>query len=325
MDDIRRSAAAVYAPGRAGGIANRDGSMSACTNRTDRGMIVVCRHVGGGGVWRDQLVSLILPTYNERESLYDAVCEALETSLVDEVIVVDNNAAPGSADEALRAGARVVHEPVQGYGAAMQRGLREARGDLLVISEPDGTFSAHDIVKLLAYSDDFDVVYGTRTTLQLIWGGANMGWFLRIGNMAVAKYAELLYNTTQLSDVGCTMRLLRRSAYVEMAPRFTVRGSHFGVEMMALSFLLGQRAIQVPVNYRRRVGRSSVTGSPAVALRVGLQMIGLLSRYRLQARRVERPPQRQGWSIDVVGHDVADAAPAISLADDGERVEQEVS
>lgn len=254
-------------------------------------------------MWRGQEVSLILPTYNERDSLYAAVREAGASRWVDEVVVVDNNATPGSDAEARRAGARVVHEHVQGYGAAIQRGLREAAGDLLVISEPDGTFSAHDIVKLLAYSDDFDVVYGTRTTLQLIWGGANMGWFLRIGNMAVAKYAELLYNTTQLSDVGCTMRLLRRSAYEDMAPRFTVLGSHFGVEMMALSFLLGHRTIQVPVNYRRRVGTSSVTGSWLTATTVGLQMIGLLTRRRLTRARL-RPRERQDWSVDLTGRPV---------------------
>ena len=251
-------------------------------------------------MWRNQRVSLILPTYNERDSLHDSVRDAWDTGVVDEVVVVDNNAAAGSADEARRAGAHVVHEPVQGYGSAIRRGLREAQGDLLVVSEPDGTFSAHDIVKLLAYSDDFDVVYGTRTTLQLIWGGANMGWFLRIGNMAVAKYAELLYNTNQLTDVGCTMRLLRRSAYEEMAPRFTVLGSHFGVEMMVLSFLLGHRFIQVPVNYRRRVGESSVTGRRINALRVGLQMIGLLSRRRLDGGRATRPLQREDWSIEVL-------------------------
>ena len=134
-----------------------------------------------------------------------------------------------------------------------------------------------------------------------------MGWLLRIGNMAVAKYAELLYNTNQLTDVGCTMRLLRRSAYEEMAPRFTVQGSHFGVEMMVLSFLLGHRVIQVPVNYRRRVGTSSVTGSRAHAIRVGLRMIGLLSRRRLDGGRVVRPLPRQSWSIDVVG----DGRPAV--------------
>ncbi|HET9051761.1 MAG TPA: glycosyltransferase family 2 protein [Candidatus Dormibacteraeota bacterium] len=252
-------------------------------------------------MWRGQRVSVILPTYNELDSLPAAVDEAWRVGCVDEVLVVDNNATPGSEDAARRAGARVVREPVQGYGAAIRRGLSEARGDLLVVSEPDGTFAAHDVIKLLAYSDDFDVVYGTRTTLQLIWGGANMGWFLRIGNMAVAKYAELLYNTNQLTDVGCTMRLLRRSAYEEMAPRFRVTGSHFGVEMMVLSFLLGHRVIQVPVNYRKRVGVSSVTGSKVMAIGVGLRMIGLLTRHRLTGGHRSRPPQRDDWAIETTG------------------------
>ena len=255
-------------------------------------------------MWRGQRVSLVLPTYNERDSLYASVTDALDTGWVDEVVVVDNNAVPGSAVEARRAGARVVEEAVQGYGAAIRRGLREATGDMLVVSEPDGTFSAHDIGKLLVYSDDFDVVYGTRTTLQLIWGGANMGLFLRVGNMAVAKYAELLYNTNQLTDVGCTLRLLRRAAYEEMAPAFSVDGSHFGVEMMALSFLHGHRVIQVPVNYRSRVGTSSVTGSRRNATRVGLQMIGLLTRYRLGQGRALRPAARDDWSFQVAGQAV---------------------
>ena len=252
-------------------------------------------------MWRSQVVSLVLPTYTERDSLYDSVRDAWDCGYVDEVVVVDNNAAAGSAAEARRAGARVVHEPIQGYGSASRRGRREACGDLRVVSEPDGTCSAHDIVKLLAYSDDFDVVYGTRTTLQLIWGGANMDWFLRAGNMAVAKYAELLFNTSQLTDVGCTMRLLRRSAYESMAPRFTVSGSHFGPEMMALSFLLGMRVIQVPVNYRDRIGASSVTGSRATAIRVGLQMISLLTRYRLTMRQRAPWQHRDDWSIPSVG------------------------
>jgi glycosyltransferase involved in cell wall biosynthesis len=267
-------------------------------------------------MWRGQRVSLILPTYNERDSLHAAVRDAWETGCVDEVVVVDNNAAAGSADEARRGGALVVYENVQGYGAAIRRGLREAHGDLLIVSEPDGTFAAHDIVKLLAYSDDFDVVYGTRTTLQLIWGGANMGWLLRIGNMAVAKYAEVLFNTNQLTDVGCTMRLLRRSAYEEMAPRFTVLGSHFGVEMMVLSFLLGHRVIQVPVNYRRRVGESSVTGSTVRALAVGLRMIGHISSRRMRGGHASRPPRRQDWPIEVAGRPVELGGIAV-LAHDG--------
>ena len=257
----------------------------------------------GETVWSDQKVSVIFPTYNEKDSLYDACREAWDSGYVDEVIVIDNNAAPGSADEARRGGAKVIFEPTQGYGAAIQRGLREATGDLLIVSEPDGTFSANDFVKLLAYSDDFDVVYGTRTTLQLIWGGANMGWFLRIGNVAVAKYTEFLFNTSQLTDVGCTMRLLRRSAYETIAPDFTVQSSHFGPEMMVLSFLHGLRTIQIPVNYRKRVGQSSVTGDTTKAIRVGLQMIGLITRYRLGNRKKRAVTRREHWAVEVTGRD----------------------
>jgi glycosyl transferase family 2 len=247
-------------------------------------------------VWRCESVSVIFPTYNEKDSLYDAVSGVWDTGVVDEVIVVDNNAVPGSAEEATRAGAVVVRESEQGYGAAIQRGLAESAGDLLIVMEPDGTFCAHDIAKLLAYADDFEVVFGTRTTLQLIWGGANMGWFLRIGNMAVAKYLEVLFNTNQLTDVGCTMRLLRRAAYKELAPMFTVKGSHFGPEMMVLAFLQGLRTIQVPVNYRTRVGESSVTGSRIEALKVGAQMLALITRYRIRSVRKHEVPPRDAWS-----------------------------
>lgn len=259
-------------------------------------------------MWQQQRVSVIFPTYNERDSLYASCRDAWDSGLVDEVIVVDNNAAAGSADEARRGGARVVHETVQGYGSAIQRGLAEATGDLLIISEPDGTFSAHDFHKLLSYSDDFDVVYGSRTVLQLIWGGANMGWFLRIGNMAVAKYTELLFNTSQLTDVGCTLRLLRRGAYEQMRENFTVKGSHFGPQMMALSFLHGFRVIQIPVNYRRRVGESSVTGSTAKAIGVGLRMIALLSTLRVRGRRRAPVPARHEWAIELQGRSSEEAA-----------------
>ena len=53
------------------------------------------------------------------------------------------------------------------------------------------------------------MVFGTRTTRELIWAGANMAWLLRWGNWAVAKLIEVLFNTSHLSDVGCTYRLLR--------------------------------------------------------------------------------------------------------------------
>ncbi|MBI3974595.1 MAG: glycosyltransferase family 2 protein [Chloroflexi bacterium] len=234
-------------------------------------------------MWRSSRVSVIFPTYNERDSIYDAICEFLATGYVDEVVVIDNNAAPGTADEVRRTPATLVHEPKQGYGNAIRRGFKEATGDLLIVAEPDGTFRGHDVVKLLAYSDDCDVVYGSRTHREFIWHGANMGFFLRWGNYAVAKLMEFLFNSTTLSDVGCTMRLIKRSALQQIELDFRVGGSFFGPEMMLLSLMSGQSMVQVPVNYTRRVGESSVTGDPVKAVRLGLRMIALILEYRLRS------------------------------------------
>ena len=255
-------------------------------------------------MWFGKTVSVVLPTYNERESIRAAIVEFEATGVVDEIIVVNNNAAPGTSEEVAETSAREVVETVQGYGAAIQRGFRESVGDLIVVSEPDGTFHGHDLFKLLAYADDFDVVYGSRTVKELIWQGANMGLFLKWGNYAVAKLMEFLFNTTSLTDVGCTMRCIRREALERIQPRFTVTGSFFGPEMMVLSILMRLHVIQVPVNYTARVGESSVTGNKWVAFKLGLQMIGLIVRYRAwswwQEDRSERPPQPSGLpTIDV--------------------------
>jgi glycosyltransferase involved in cell wall biosynthesis len=241
--------------------------------------------------WRGSRISVVLPTYNERDSIRAAILDFAATDVVDEIIVVNNNAAPGTSDEVRVALAqapsdtliREIHEPRQGYGYAIQRGLREANGDYIVVSEPDGTFLGRDTFKLLAYVDDFDVVYGSRTARTFIWRGANMGLWLRWGNWGVAKLMELLFNSTNLTDVGCTMRLIRREALARLQNEFTVGGNAFGPEMMLLSLQHRLRVIQVPVNYLPRVGTSSVTGDAGKAVRLGFAMLGLVLRYRLRA------------------------------------------
>ena len=100
------------------------------------------------------------------------------------------------------------------------------------MAEPDGTFVGRDILKLLAYADDFDMVCGTRTTRELIWEQANMGWFLRVGNWAVAKMIQVLYDGPSLTDCGCTLRLTHRAALAGFTDDLTVGGSHFLPEMV---------------------------------------------------------------------------------------------
>jgi glycosyltransferase involved in cell wall biosynthesis len=235
-------------------------------------------------MWNQQRVSVVLMTYAERDSIREVIDGFFETGVVDEVVVVDNNAVAGTEDEVRRTRARLVVEPLQGYGYATRRGLTEAEGDLIVLAEPDGTFLPQDITKLLVYSGECDAVFGTRTTRELIWAGANMAFFLRWGNWAVAKLIELLFNTSHLSDVGCTYRLLRKDLAERVARDMTVGGNHAGAEIMLLTITSGARFVEVPVNYLPRVGVSSVTGRPRTALGVGLRMIGLVLRYRRTAR-----------------------------------------
>jgi glycosyltransferase involved in cell wall biosynthesis len=241
--------------------------------------------------WRGSRISVVLPTYNERDSIRAAVLDFACLDVIDEILVINNNAAAGTSEEVAAAVEQVrnetvvreIHESRQGYGFAIQRGLREAIGDYIVVAEPDGTFLGRDTFKLLAYVEDFDVVYGSRTARTFIWRGANMGLWLRWGNWGVAKLMEFLFNSTNLTDVGCTMRLIRRDALSKLERQFTVGGSAFGPEMMLLSLLHGLRVIQVPVNYLPRVGVSSVTGDMRTAIRLGFSMIRLVLRYRVRA------------------------------------------
>jgi glycosyltransferase involved in cell wall biosynthesis len=226
-------------------------------------------------------VSVVFPAYNEAPSIRRAIEDFSLDGVVDEVLVVDNNSKDGTADEARRGRARVIQEPSQGYGHALRRGIREATGEIVILAEPDGTFVGRDVLKLLAYSEEFDMVCGTRTTRELIWEQANMGWFLRVGNWTVAKMVQVLYGGPSLSDCGCTLRLAHRSALNLIQDDMQVGGSHFLPEMVILGLKRRLKIIEIPVNYRRRVGESKITGSLRGTLRTGFRMIALILRHRL--------------------------------------------
>lgn len=233
-------------------------------------------------MWKNKKVSVIFPTYNEKDSIRQAIEDFFASGFVDEIIVVNNNAAKGTDEEVRKTQAQIVYEKKQGYGYAIWKGLESASGHYLIISEPDGTFAGKDIIKLLAYSDDFDYVIGTRTTRELIWQGANMGVFLKWGNWSVAKMMEFIFNTTTLTDVGCTMRLIKKTLYEHLKPCFSIGTQHFGPELTLLTIKSGAKFIEIPINYKPRVGKSSVTGSFRKAFRLGIIMIFLILRYKFK-------------------------------------------
>lgn len=234
-------------------------------------------------MYQGRTLSVVLPTYNEKDSIRACIEGFEQTGVVDEIIVVNNNAAAGTSEEVAGTSAIEIMESRQGYGSAIVAGLRSATGDLICICEPDGTFDPTDVFKMLPYTNDVEIVYGTRTVGEFIWQDANMGWFIRLGNWAVAKIVEVLFNTNSLSDVGCTLRILERNAARALLPLLREMGSCLGAEMMVLSRIIRIRSVQIPVNYRARVGKSSVTGSKIGALSVGLRMLWVVLAYRVQA------------------------------------------
>jgi dolichol-phosphate mannosyltransferase len=232
-------------------------------------------------MWNGKRLAVILPTYNEHLSIADCIRGFEALGIVDEILVVNNNAHPETSAQVAPTTAREVLETTQGYGAAIKRGFAETRSfDLVCVCEPDGTFDPADLLKLLPYAHDVDVVFGSRTTQTLILSGANMGWFLKWGNWAVAKLVEVLYNTVFLSDVGCTYRVIHRESLDRLESKFTIDGSSFGLEMMLHVARERMTFVQVPVKYQERVGESSVTGSFWKAWTLGWQMILLTLRMR---------------------------------------------
>jgi glycosyltransferase involved in cell wall biosynthesis len=237
-------------------------------------------------MYHGKKVSIVLPVYNERENIRNAITDFLGNQFVDEVVAVDNNSTDGSAEEIRATKARYVQEGVQGYGAALIRGMREAAGDLIVTCEPDGTFRAADLERFLIYSTDYDVVLGSRTSRHRLWSGGdpgvNMDLILRLGNSAVAKLLQLLFNGPAITDVGCTYKLINRDAYRKIKDTFTVTGSHFSPEYMIRVLLGGLTVVEIPVHYGVRIGISKVTGNRWRAVTLGFEMIFFLIWTRVK-------------------------------------------
>jgi glycosyltransferase involved in cell wall biosynthesis len=233
-------------------------------------------------MWKGQTVSVVFSTYRDVQTIRAVVEGLFATGVVDEVVAVDNNAEPGTREELARTRAKRVVEPRQGLGHGFQRALREASGDLIVTLEVDGTYRPSDVLKLLAYSDDFDVVCGTRTAALMIREGSDMGALTRWSNVLYAKLVEVLFNTANLTDVGCIFRLMKRSAWERIRDLPMDGGWAFNLDWMLHVVRSRVRFIEVPVNFLPRAGHSvGAAHSRLHAARIALRMFVIILKHRL--------------------------------------------
>ena len=225
-------------------------------------------------------VVVIIPAFNEEQSL-PLVLGDIPREQVSEIIVVDNASTDGTARVAEQLGARVVREEDRGYGAACLRGVSELPPDTDVVVFLDGDYSDYpeelrDLVEPIA-SADFDLVVGSRMLGQRERGAlAPQAYF---GNKLAVVLMRLFWGA-RYSDLG-PFRAIRHSALQSLG----MRDRNFGwtVEMQIRAHQRGLRVTERPVSYRRRVGKSKITGTLTGTVKAGLKIIYTILKLRLRA------------------------------------------
>lgn len=230
------------------------------------------------GNFDKKIISLIIPAYNEESSIGYVIDDFKDK--VSEIVVVNNNSKDNTEKIASQKGARVLTGSFKGYGDALKFGMDNARGDIFILTEADGSFLAKDLGKILEYLKDADMVLGTRTTSQMIEQGANMNSLLRLGNIIVAKLIELLWlrkHEPRFTDVGCTYRGIWRDVYYEIRDALRGAGPEFSPEMMIEAMRYNKRVIEIPVTYAGRIsGESKFSGGLLASARTALRMLKLI-------------------------------------------------
>lgn len=227
-------------------------------------------------------VWIVMPAYNEAESIFKTVKEFLAIPEVDAVLVVNNNSKDNTAALARDAGAVVVEERRQGYGYACMRALRESKGYYTVLVESDNSFLARDIYKFFAFCEDFDMVKGGRSNYHLIDEQADWTPFLKYGNWFLAKLIQVLYHGPTMREAGGTYRLINRKCLDSILPHLSRTDSAFLPDMVTIALRLGCRLIEIPVHYRKREGVSKITGNRWKAFTLGLAMLSVIVTNRIK-------------------------------------------
>jgi len=196
-------------------------------------------------------VSVVMPCLNEAETVGMCIDEAKDTfqklEIDGEIIVVDNGSADGSAEIAMKHGARVVYEPEEGYGNAYLCGFQEARGDIIVMGDADGTYPFKTMPEFIEpiLSGRADFVIGSRLKGNILPGA--MPWLHRcIGNPLLTKTLNAFFGTN-ISDAHCGMRAIRKDALGKL--NLKTSGMEFASEMVIKAAKNGLRIKEVPITY----------------------------------------------------------------------------
>ncbi|MBU1125560.1 MAG: glycosyltransferase family 2 protein [Candidatus Omnitrophica bacterium] len=230
----------------------------------------------------NSLISVIIPAYNEEQAIIKVISEV--AGVMDnsgrnyEIIVVDDCSRDRTAELVKTEKVRLLrHNQRRGVGAARKTGISNARGDIVVMIDADGTYPAQSIPSLLALMPRFDQVIGSRTkdfgrlkTLRM--------WVKR----SVFSFASFCAGQ-QIPDLNSGLRAIKKevlSRYLSFVP-----DGFSCVSTMTLSFMYNGYAVTwIPIDYYPRIGRSKFR-----RFRDTLWIIFAIIRLRLIFKRTRRP------------------------------------
>ena len=226
-------------------------------------------------------VCVVIPAYNEEESIERVVIEFKKQDFVDNVLVVDNHSSDNTVNIAKKCGVDVITKDRNlGYGHSWWIGLSKALeldGNIIVIVDSDATYNAYDLQKMIPYLDNCDMVIGNRLIQPLNESETQINTFLAWGNAFIAKLFQIKYfnvrhlGIVHLNDVGCSFRCFRKESLEKIINEFKIPNTDklaFGCNYITVGIFCTVKVIEknlkiveVPITFNKRVGQSKTNAS----------------------------------------------------------------
>lgn len=243
-----------------------------------------------------QMISIIIPTLNEQDGIEKTIRAIPKERLSElgydiEIIIIDGNSTDLTRGIAKRMGARVVLEKRKGYGRAFKTGFSEAKGDILVTLDADGTYPAELIPEYIQGLKEKGLDFITANRFSNMQNGA-MDAYHQFGNEMLSLFMRLLYSI-DVRDSQSGMWIMSRS----FIQRINIQSDNFSmseeIKIIAFKFF---KALELDGRYYKRVGKVKLA-----TFSDGWRNLKYLIRYRsLIKDAVKSPSLVQEESVDIV-------------------------
>ncbi len=220
---------------------------------------------------QNRFVSIIIPAYNEEDSISNVLKDIPD--FVDEIILVDNASTDNTSLIAAQNGAKVIREEKRGYGKACLSGIANLeKKDIIVFLDADYSDYPDELPIIIdpILNDSVDIVIGSRTRGKMEEGA--MPLVARFGNWLAPSLIKIFWNVS-FSDLGPF-----RAITFNALNKIKMKDEDFGwtVEMQIKAAKLKLPYAEVPVSYRKRIGRSKISGTVLGSIKAGTKILYLI-------------------------------------------------